>query len=105
MGRGAWLAVGGLGLVGTVGLGLWAWFLAGRSLDVMDQWSSVVSSFGTLASLVVAIVALVLAIRGPGGDGGGGSRSIHIHGDANHARISQGDASPIRGVNSRRRDR
>lgn len=92
MGRGGWLAVGALAVAGAAGLGVWAWFLAGRSLDVMDQWSSVLSGFGTLASLAVAVIALVVAIRSPET---GGSRSVRVGRDANDSRITQGDASPI----------
>jgi hypothetical protein len=63
----------------------------------MDQWSSVVSGFATLLSLVVAVVSLIVALRGPStGDTGasGGRRSFRAR-DASGARVTLGDHSPI----------
>ncbi len=97
MGRGGWLAVSGMSVAGTVGLGVWTWFLAGQSLDLKDQWSSVASGFGTFASLVVAVIALVVAVRAPGGAGTtarAGRRSFRAR-DAYGARVTLGDNSPI----------
>lgn len=100
MSRGAGSAVAVTGVGGAVGLGVWTWFLAGRTLDVMDQWSSVVSSFAALLSLVLASVGLIVAVRGPaatpGAPGPGtGDRSFRAR-DAAGARVTLGDHSPIR---------
>ena len=65
MRRGVWAGVAVTGVAGAAGLAAWTWFLAGRSLDVMDQWSSVVSSLATLASLVLAAMALIMSASGP----------------------------------------
>jgi len=69
------------------GCGLWAWFLAGRTLDVADRWSSVLASFAALAGLVMSALVLLLG-------GGGGARSVHIGGDATGI-FTMGDHSPI----------
>lgn len=97
VGRGALLTVAATGAAGAVGLGVWTWFLAGRSLDVMDQWSSVMSSFGTLLSLLFAVVGLILTVRDSGTSGGGtgaGRRSFRAR-NASGARVTFGDHSSI----------
>lgn len=97
MGRGSWLAIAAIGAAGALGFGAWTWFLAGRSLDVMDQWSSVISSFGTLLSLLIAVVGLILTVRGSGTSGGGtgaGRRSFRAR-NASGARVTFGDHSSI----------
>ena len=76
VGRGGWLAVAGTGVVGAVALGVWAWFLAGQTLEVMDKWSSVLVSFLTLASLAVGIIGLIVTWRGGGEGKSTGNRSF-----------------------------
>lgn len=75
MGRGAWLAVSGVSVLGAAGLGVWAWWLWDRPLAEQDQWASVGSSFATGAALLVAVVALIVGLRQPSGDAG--STSVH----------------------------
>lgn len=93
MGRGGWLVLACIGAAGAVGLGVWTWFLAGRSLEVMDQMSSVLSGFGTLASLVLGVVGLVVALRSSSGSPDG-HKSFRAD-DASGARVTFGDNSPI----------
>jgi hypothetical protein len=95
MSRGAWLGVAVTGMTAAVGLGVWTWYLAGRSLDVMDQTASVMSSFVALASLVVGIIGLILAVRSPGSGGGGTGRRSFQARDASGARVTFGDNSSI----------
>jgi hypothetical protein len=62
------LALTGLGLTVFVGFGLWTWFLAGKSLEMADQWSSVLSSFAALCGLVVSIAGLLMALPRAGSE-------------------------------------
>ena len=94
MGRGGWLAVAGTGVVGAVALGVWAWFLAGQTLEVMDKWSSVLVSFLTLASLAVGIIGLIVTWRGGGEGKSTGNRSFRAK-NARGARVTFGDHSSI----------
>lgn len=85
--RWGWVVVG---VAVFAGCGLWAWFLAGKTLDIADKWSSVLAGCAALAGLVLSGLALLLNR----GDGGGGSRSVHIGGDASGT-FTMGDHSPI----------
>ena len=96
MGRRRWMWFG-VGLVVFAGFGVWAWFLAGKTLEIANQWSSVLSSFAALAGLVMSVVAL---LRTGGADGSGGGRNVQIGGSAKDAIIVTGDHSPV----DRRRD-
>jgi hypothetical protein len=96
VGRRGWLVVGGVCLAGAVGLGAWTWFLAGRSLDVRDQWSSVASSFGTFVSLILAVLALFLAGRGPASTPSVGTRGVSVGGNSS-APIVTGDNNSVNG--------
>lgn len=88
------LVASGFGGAGVfAGFGLWAWFLAGKSLDVADQWSSVLSSFAALAGLVIAVVALVAARKGP--QPPVPERGVRIGGDAPQSVIITGDGNSV----------
>jgi len=89
MRRHRWLWFVG-GLVVFAGFGVWAWFLAGKTLDVADQWSSVLSSFAALAGLVFSVLALILS-RAEGSTKPMGKRSVHIGGNADDSIIITGD--------------
>lgn len=91
MRRHSW-AWSGAGLAVFAAFGAWAWFLAGKTLDVADRWSSVLSSFAALAGLVVAVLALVLG-RGRASATPVGERGVAIGGDAPDATIITGDRS------------
>jgi len=94
MSRKAWIALAGTGAGGAVGLGIWTYFLAGKSLDVMDQMSSVLSSFGALVSIVLAVVGLILALRSTSTTESGSNRVFRAK-NASGARVTLGDHSPI----------
>jgi hypothetical protein len=91
MRRHPWLWLGG-GLVVFAGFGVWAWFLAGKTLDVADQWSSVLSSFAALVGLVVSVLALIGSRTGASP---AGNRNIHVGGDASGSTFVTGDGNSI----------
>jgi hypothetical protein len=93
MRRRPWLWFGG-GLIVFAGFGVWAWFLAGRTLEVADQWSSVLSSFAALVGLVVSVMALVGSRTG-GSPKPAGTRNVHVGGDASGSTFVTGDGNSI----------
>ena len=91
--RGWWF---GGGLVVFAGFGVWAWFLAGKSLDVADQWSSVLSGFASLVGVALAVLALVLGRPDASGAVPAGKRDVRVGGDADDAMIIAGDHNTMR---------
>jgi hypothetical protein len=63
MTRSTKLVIAGALLVSGVGCGIWAWFLAGKTVDVADQWSSVAAGFAALLLGLPSLVIAVLALR------------------------------------------
>jgi hypothetical protein len=91
MRRHPWLWLGG-GLVVFAGFGVWAWFLAGKTLDVADHWSSVLSGFVALVGLVVSVLALIGSRTGASP---AGNRNVHVGGDASGSTFVTGDGNAI----------
>ncbi|MEV5819602.1 hypothetical protein ABUL04_08570 [Micromonospora harpali] len=57
-----------LALASTVcaaGMGGWAWFLSGKTLQEADNWSSVFAGFAAVAFGVAGVVLSILSLRGP----------------------------------------
>jgi hypothetical protein len=50
-------------LLSSLGCGIWAWFLAGKTLDVANQWSSVAAGFAALLLGLPSLVIAVLSLR------------------------------------------
>ncbi len=59
------LIVAGALLVSAAGAALWTWFLAGKTLDVADQWSSVLTGVVTILLAPAGLVVGVMALRSP----------------------------------------
>jgi hypothetical protein len=104
MRRSAKLVIAGALLVSGVGCGVWAWFLAGQSLEVADQWSSVVAGLAALLlgvpSLVIGILALRAAPPTPAAPPapGVGARGVHVHVEGDVAgSIVTGDHNQVQG--------
>ena len=89
-----WRWFGG-GLVVFAGFGVWSWFLAGRTLETADRWSSVLSGFVALAGLVMSVLALARSRPAGAADPSDG-RNVQVGGDASNAVIVTGDNSPVR---------
>jgi hypothetical protein len=66
MGRRWGLIVAGVLLVSALGAGVWTWWLAGKTVEVADQWSSVLTGIATLLLAPAGLVVGVLALRAPG---------------------------------------
>jgi len=95
MSRRAWLGVGAVLLAGGVGAGVWAWFLAGQTLDVADKWSSVLAGLAAVLLGPAGLVVALLALRKSAAEGGGvlvGERGVNTGGAVN-APIITGDGS------------
>jgi hypothetical protein len=80
-------------LVIAVATGAWAWFLAGRGLEDMDRWSSVLAGLVGLAFGIAAVVLGVLSLRGRGAPTGGAG--VSVGGDVTGA-IVTGDHNEVR---------
>ena len=93
MRRHRWLWFGG-GLIVCAGFGICAWFLAGKTLEVADQWSSVLSSFAALGGLVISVLAMVLS-SAQESTKPTGERSVHVGGDAHDSIIVTGDTNSV----------
>jgi hypothetical protein len=64
---GRWrLIVAGMLLISALGTGVWTWWLAGKTVEVADQWSSVLAGIATLLFAPAGLVVGVLALRAPG---------------------------------------
>lgn len=84
----SWLALAGTLGASGVGCAVLAWFLAGRTLDVADQWSSVVAAFAAILLGPIGLLVSVLAWRssrpmGPAVRVGGDVNAPVITGDHN----------------------
>jgi hypothetical protein len=66
MGRRQGLIVAGVLLVSALGAGAWTWWLAGWTLEVADQRSSVLTGIATLLLAPAGLLVGVLALRTPG---------------------------------------
>lgn len=97
MGRRGWRIAIAVGCACTIALVGWTWFLSGKSLDVMDQSSSVLSSFLAIIALFCTIFAIVQDARSSpsrGKERSYGARTFTA-GDVTDSNITMGDNSPI----------
>jgi hypothetical protein len=60
------LIVAAVLLLSAAGAGLWTWFLAHKTLEVADQWSSVLTGVATILLAPAGFVVGVVALRSSG---------------------------------------